>query len=167
MDRVKRLVILTAVCLAAAMGLMLVYWVATASLESWRTAVAAGGVAVLLAGIVLLAHRGRVRLAAALLTGLVFFPVVEVSYEYGLGTPSIAGFVLPILLAAFTVGLGACFVVAGVAIAAVWLIGAAAALGWYVPWIPYQVSDLPFTAPFYTVLFLLVAGITAYAVKRP
>ena len=79
MDRVKCLIILTAACLAPAMALMLVYWVVTASLESWMTAVTAGGVTVLLAGIILLARRGRVRLAAALLTSLFFLLVMEVS----------------------------------------------------------------------------------------
>jgi hypothetical protein len=167
MDRIKaRIVTVTAGSIIAAMVLMIVYWVATNSLEQIETVIAAAVVSLLLGGVILLARRGRVRLAAWLLTGFLLVLIVLVSGGYGIGTPSIAGFLIPILLAALAIGPVAGYVTTGVSILIVWGLGAAAALGWIETWIPYQVSDLTFSAPFYTLLFLLVAAMVGASQKK-
>jgi hypothetical protein len=167
MNRIQRLVVLTAACLGSASLLMLLYWIVTASLESWGTALAGLVLCLLLASLVWLARRGRERLAAGLLTALLWLLVLGVSAGYGLGTPSVAGFVLPILLAGFVFGAGGGYGMAALASLAVWGIGAAAALGWYQPSIPPQESDLTFTAPMYTFLFVLTAVMVNSYTKQP
>lgn len=166
MNRTQRLVILTAACLGGTSLLMLLYWIITASLESWDTAVAGLVLCLTLMGVILLARR-RERLAGGLLAALLWLVVLGISVEYGLGTPSIAGFVLPILLAGFVFGAGGGSGMAALATAAVWGIGAAAALGWYQPSIPPQESDLTFTAPMYTFLFVLTAVMVNSYTRQP
>lgn len=161
-----RLITIVSVSMAAAMLLMILYWVATSSLEDIESIYIAFGISALLGGIVLIARRGRPRLAGGLLTGLLFLLILAASVGYGVGTPSTAGFLLSIVLAAAALGPAACWLVTGLSLAAVWTTALAAALGWYEPWIPYQTSDLTFTAPFYTILFLLVAAILTLAQRR-
>lgn len=161
-----RLITIISVSMAAAMLLMILYWVATSSLEDIESIYLALGISALLAGIVLLARRGRPRLAGSLLTSLLFLLILAASVGYGVGTPSTAGFLLSIVLAAAALGPAACWLVTGLSLAAVWTTALAAALGWYEPWIPYQASDLTFTAPFYTMLFLLVAATLTIAQRR-
>ncbi|MEZ0396418.1 MAG: hypothetical protein ABWK53_08340 [Anaerolineales bacterium] len=161
-----RLVTLLSISMAAAMLLMILYWAATDSLEDRETIFIALGLILLLGGLTLLARRGRPHLAAGLLTGLLFLLILAASVGYGVGTPSTAGFLLPIVLAAAALGPAACWLVTGLSLAAVWITALAAAQAWYAPWIPYQTSDLTFTAPFYTFLFLLTAVILTTARLR-
>jgi hypothetical protein len=161
-----RLVTVTAGSIIAAMVLMIVYWVATGSLEDIETVIGAVGVSLLLGGMILLARRGRLRLAAWLLTGFLLALIMLVSGGYGLGTPSIAGLILPIVLAGLAISPGAGYAVTGLSVLIVWGIGTAAALSWIEPRIPYQASDLTFSAPFYTLLFLLVAAMVGAAHKQ-
>jgi hypothetical protein len=166
-DGVKtRLITIVSASLAAAMLLMILYWVATASLEDTATIYIALGLILLLGGIVLLARRGHPRLAGGLLTALLYLLILAASVGYGVGTPSTAGFLLSIVLAAAVLGPAACWTATGFSVAAVWIIALAAGQGWYEPWIPYQVSDLTFTAPFYTLLFVLIAVILTSAPRQ-
>ncbi len=158
-----RLITIVSVSMAAAMLLMIFYWIVTASLEDIETIFIALGLVLLLGGIVLIARRGRPRLAGGLLTGLLFLIILAASVSYGVGTPSTAGFLLPIVLAAAALGPAACWLTTGLSLAAIWTAALAAAQGWYEPWISFQPSDLTFTAPFYSLLFVLTAIILTTA----
>jgi hypothetical protein len=161
----KRLVILTAACITGAMVLFIAYWIITGSLETYVTVIAAGVLTLLLAGIMLLARRGRVRLAAGLLVGLMFVLVTADLSQYGLQSPSATSFIVPILLAAFTLGATAGTIVAGAAVLVVWGIGLGAMLG--LPGlVAYDVSMLTFNAPYYTLIYILVTAITGYFVRN-
>jgi len=78
---------------------------------------------------------------------------------YGVGTLSSAGFLIPIILASCGAGLWAGLALALVGSAWMWVIAFASSTGVLQPWIPYEVSNLTFDAPFLTVLFFLVAFI--------
>jgi len=167
MNRLQRLVILTAALVGSAILLMLFYWIITSSLESWGTVLSGVFLCLLLASLLWLARGGRERLAAALLTALLWLLNLALAAGYGLGTPSIAGFILPILLSRFGFGASLGYGITALSVAAVWGIGAAAAAGWYQPWIPFQESDLTFTAPMYTFLFTLtILMVSSYIQKQ-
>ncbi len=165
-DMKTRQIVVVSVGMIAAMLLMILYWLATGSLEDRETPWLAAGLSLLLGGIILLARRGRTRLAGSLLTALLFLLILAASVSYGVGTPSTAGFALPIVLAAAALGPAAGWLVTGLSLVAIWMTALAAAQGWYAPWIPYQVSDLTFTAPFYTLLFVLIALVVTNAPPR-
>jgi hypothetical protein len=167
MENAKRFIVVTAICIAAAVFALLSYWIITLSLESWGTVAAGVVLCGLLVGIAFLAWRGKVRMAAWALTALLWLATLAVSASYGLGTPSIAGFILPILLSVLALGPQAGMGVTLATVIAVWCLGLAAALGWFQPSIPYQASDLTFNAPFYTLLFTLVTVMAGnYTIRR-
>jgi hypothetical protein len=151
------LVVGTCLGVGAACVLIIVGWAVTGTLEDWETIVAAVVLAGLLAGIVLLARAGRVRLAAWLLVGLLALLIAADVAGYGLGSPTAAAFCIPIVLAACALGLWAGLGVAAFASLAIWLIATAGLAGWYTPQIAPDVSYLSFEAPVMTVILLAVA----------
>ncbi|RPI29352.1 MAG: hypothetical protein EHM70_15795, partial [Chloroflexota bacterium] len=80
-------------------------WALTGTLEDWETVV--GGVIfiAILAGLAVLARRGRPALAALALAALLFVFVGADAAYYGLGSPSAVAFLLPVLLISCTLGL--------------------------------------------------------------
>lgn len=147
---------------AAAWGLVLA-WLVSGDLE-WETAVASLVFTLLLVGL-LAVNRRRPSLALWLLVSLLLLLITLDVSSYGLGEPGAAAFFLPLALAACGLGLRAGLVTAGVSTAVVWLTAVGAALNWYMPETAYQESHLTFTAPFFTVLFWVVALMIGYWVQ--
>jgi hypothetical protein len=138
----------------ASLGLILV-WRATGDLE-WETVVAAAVLGLILAGIGFLARRGHSQAAAWILVGLLMLLVSADTWGYSLGEPGAAAYVLPIVLAGLALGWKAGIGMAGLASALVWLLAWMEVNG-QLPGITGAISHLTFNAPFYTVIFFIVA----------
>ncbi len=137
----------------------ILFWIFTASLEELSTVTAGVVLALVLFGIMLLVQRGKIRLGLWLLTSLLTVLTLEISREYGVSTLSSAGFLIPIVLASCGTGLWAGLALALIGSAGMWIIAFASLSGSLQPWIPFQVSNLTFDAPFLTILFFLIAFI--------
>jgi hypothetical protein len=153
--------VLVATCFAIGAGTLalLLYWIVFSWLEELLT-VGIGLVLILIvAGIVALVKQGRVRAAAWALTILMALLTLTDIVEYGVGGTTATGFLIPIALAAFTLGprLGMGTAILGsVAAFAIALAGAAGALHTE---IPFQESNLSFDAMALTLIYLLVGMI--------
>ena len=141
---------------------MILFWVFTGSLEEISTVVADAVLIIILLGMTVLVRRGNTRLALWLLTALLAFLTLDISAMYGVGTLSSAGFLIPIILAACGAGLWAGLALALVGCAGMWIIAFASSTGALQPWIPFEVSNLTFDAPFLTILFFLIAVILGF-----
>ena len=159
-DRARAIVVLTTcgVVILATLAIIL-FWVFTGSLEDTSTITAGFVLLLMMLGLVALVRRGNVRLALWLLIVLLALIILEISVEYGVSTLSSSAFLLPILLAACGAGLWAGLFLALVGSTGMWVIAFASANGTLQPWIPYQVSNLTFDAPFLTILFFMIAVI--------
>jgi hypothetical protein len=113
--------------------------------------------ALALVGIGFLAREGGVLLAAGALVALLTLMVTAVVATYGLASVGASAYVLPIVLAACTLGLGAGLGMAGVSAAIAWLLAWGERAGWRKPVLQTHVYHLTFNAPALTVLFLLTA----------
>lgn len=150
------LVIYTCLGIVGASAALVVTWLLTGDLDP-ETPVAALALALLLAGLALLARSGRVTWAAGGLTALLFLLVTADAWAFGLASPAAAAYCLPVTLAACALGLWAGLGVALTAGLSLWLLAWGAVAGWHSPWGPVEVSHLTFNAPFYTVILLLLA----------
>ncbi len=154
------LIVATCFSVSAAYAALIVFWFLTGDLD-WESTILWAILTVILGGFVALARRGRVTLAAGIIVGLLTLLTVADVSSYGVGEPGAAGFTLPILFAACTLGFWPALGVALVGSAAVWLTAAAEIGNWW-NWLPAPVeSHLTFNAPMYTVVFVLVALISA------
>jgi hypothetical protein len=153
------LVMVTCTGLALALLALLLVWLISGDLEL-VTATGAFIFILVMAGIAALARRGRGRLAAWVLIGLLTLLMTANAASFGLGSPSVAAYVLPVVLAACAIGFGAGIGLAAFSSLATWAIAWSTLAGWYQPIIPAEPSHLTFSAPLYTVLLLLVALIT-------
>jgi hypothetical protein len=151
----------------ASLGVMLAVW---ALVLTWLisgdladvTVVAALIFSAVMIGLAALARSGRVSLAAWLLVILLGVLILADTADYGLGSPTIASFLIPIVLAACTLGLAASVGVAVLGSAGVWLIAVALSAGWYQSSMPFRIDHLTFNAPLLTVVFLLVAVVAGW-----
>lgn len=153
-----RLVILTCLGLVSATLALILTWLISGDLQ-WETVVAGTVLALLLAGLIALAHRGRVGIAMGLLIGLLSLIITTDVAAYGLGSPAAAAYFVPIVLVSCGYGLWAGLGMAALSAGATWAIAWATTGGRYQPYGPVDISHLTFNAPTLTVLFLLVATI--------
>jgi hypothetical protein len=155
--------VLVAACLAvgAAILALLLYWIAFSWLEQTETVFAGLVLIALLAGILALVRRGNVGAAAWILTVLVLLLNLANMLDYGIGTTSSAGFVLAILLAAFTIGPAMGLAAAALGSVAAFAITLAASTGLLMTEIPFQQSNLSFDAVALTLIYLLVGILCA------
>lgn len=153
------LVIAACLGLVAAVAMLLLTWLISGDLE-WETAVIGLIFSLILVGIAALAHKNRGGLAAWLLIGLLTLLITLDTASYGLRSPAAAGYFIPIVLAACALGFWPGMSMAIFSSAVAWLVASANAAGWYTPLEPFEISQLTFNAPAYTVIFLLVALIT-------
>jgi len=150
------LILLTCAALATALVAVLLVWLISGDLEG--TTVIGGLVFVaLLGGIAALARKGRVKLAAWLLVALMGLLVLADSAAFGLGSPSIIAYLIPMVAALCALGFAAGIAVTLVGCAVIWLIAIAGWFQWYQPWAGFAESHLTYNAPVLTVIFLLVA----------
>jgi hypothetical protein len=160
----SRLITVTCLGVVAATIFMLGFWVLSGSLEDWETIVAGAVLSLILAGVAALARRGRVTLAAWLLTSLLTLIITENTIEYSVGSPSAAFYVVPIVLAAFTLGFWVALGIAGLGSVTSWVMAwGTTSGGWTTP--PAPIDHLTFNAPAITILLFVVALIAGYWVK--
>lgn len=156
-----KLIAVTSLGLLLAAWALVLTWLISGDLEG-ITVIAAVIFSGVMMGLITLARRGRVSLAAWLLTGLLCVLILADTADYGLGSPSIVSFVVPIVLAACTLGLAASVGVAVFGSGAIWLIAIALSSGWYQSSGSFQIDHLTFNAPVLTVIFLLIASIVGW-----
>ncbi len=157
----QRLVMVTSLGVAGAVLFMVLFWVFSRSLEDIETIYAAAVLILILGGIAWLARRGRDKLAAWLLVGMVGLIIaVDLPY-YGIGSPSAASFVIPIVLAACALGFWPGLGLAAFSTLVVWVVAwGTTSGGWLTP--PTAIDHLTFNAPALTIIFFLVALIVGY-----
>jgi hypothetical protein len=155
-----RIVSNTSITIGAAMLALVLYWIITGTFEDIETIFVLIGVLALLAGIVALVKRGNIQLGAWLLTGLILFLNLSDMAWYGIGTVASAGFIIPILLAVFSISPKAGMGVTIFSCVSVFLISYLADIGKITTEIPYQESNLSFDAPTLSLIFL-ISGILA------
>lgn len=150
------LVIVTCFGVAIALVSLTIVWAITRDLQK-QTVVASTVLLVLLTGIGVLARRGSVPLATWLLILLLVVIIAAEVYMYGVASLPASALVLPILVAAYGVGLVAAFGIAALGSTYIWLLAWGEQAGWYTPQLGCDISHLTFNAPGLTVLFLVVA----------
>jgi hypothetical protein len=152
------MVITTAsLAIAAAMLLLLLYWIATRSLQKRETIFVALLIIVFLALCVGLAMRGWVTAGAWLLTALMLLTNFANVAWYGISTSSSAAYVIPILLAIFCLGPDAGWAVTIVGCILVFTIPILQSRQLIKTVLPFKISNLTFDAPVLTLIYLLVA----------
>ncbi|MGB7538709.1 MAG: hypothetical protein WBM17_09235 [Anaerolineales bacterium] len=159
--RIAMLVIITCAAIVLGALALILTWIVSGDLQL-ETVAAAGILFLILAGLVLLALRGRERAALVILAVLLFILVAADLTESGLHTSMAAAFLIPILLIAcglgMRAGIGAALICSGFG----WLLAAAENGGWMAVPYPIDISHLTFDAPALTVVFLLCAAIAGY-----
>lgn len=157
----QKLILVSSLGVAGAVLFMVLYWVFSRSLEDIETLYAAAVLILILGGIAWLAQRGRDKLAAWLLVGLLTLIIaVDLPY-YGIGSPSAAAFVIPIVLAACALGFWPGLGLAAFSTLVVWVIAwGTTSGGWMAP--PTPIDHLTFNAPALTIIFWLVGLMVGY-----
>jgi hypothetical protein len=170
--RAKLILATCAGLILAIWGLVLV-WLISGDLQI-ETVVIMIVFSIMLLGIVVVSRSDRTPLAAWLLIALLGFVTIYDTTYYGLGSPDIVSFVLPIILAACLIGLTAGMITAVIGAIATWGIAVGAMQGWLNVAIPFQMDHLTFNAPMISIIFLLVALIvgwwsryTSALIRRP
>jgi hypothetical protein len=156
-----KLIMVTSLSVMLAAWVLVLTWLISGDLEG-ITVIAAVIFSTVMIGLAALARSGRVSLAAWSLVILLCVLILADTADYGLGSPSIGSYLIPIVLAACTLGLAASVGVAVCGSAVVWLIAVALSSGWYQSSAPFQIDHLTFNAPVLTVIFLLVAVIVGW-----
>ncbi|MBI5351431.1 MAG: hypothetical protein HZB50_02205 [Chloroflexi bacterium] len=150
----------TSIVIGSAMLALVLYWIFTGTFEDIETIFVMTALLILLAGIITLVKRGHIKLGAWLLTGLMLFLNLSDMAWYGVGTVASAAFIIPILLAVFSIGPRQGMGVTILSCAVVFLIAYLASIGQLQTEIPYQESNLSFDAPTLSLIFL-ITGILA------
>jgi hypothetical protein len=160
MGRAK-LILATCVGLIPAAWGLAVTWLISGDLQI-ETVIVMIVFSVMLLGIVAVSRSGRTGLAAWLLIALLGLVTIYDAAYYGIGTPDIVSFVLPIILAACLIGLTAGMITAAIGAIVTWAIALGAMQGWLAVAIPFQMDHLTFNAPLITIIFLLTALIVGW-----
>ena len=156
-----KLILATCVGLVlAAWGLALT-WLISGDLQI-ETVVVMIVLSIMLLGITVVSRSGRTALAAWLLIALLGLITIYDAAYYGIGTPDIVSFVLPIILAACLIGLTAGMITAVIGAIVTWGIAVGAMQGWLEVAVPFQMDHLTFNAPLISIIFLLTALIVGW-----
>ena len=150
----KQMVTICCLGLAGAVIFIILFWVLSSSLTDIETPFVGLFFILILAGISLLAHKGKISLAAWILTILLSFLVSADLLAYGVTTPSGGVFVIPILLSAFCLGRWVSIGIACLGIATSWL------SAWLHTNGPFaqpaaDISQITFNAPILTIILVL------------
>ena len=156
-----KVLVATCFALGGAILALLLYWIVFSWLEEIETVIIGLVLVLILAGIAALVKSGRVRAAAWTLTIFLTLLILVDLAEYGIGTVSSAGLLIPIALAAFTLGPWLGMGTAVLNSAGVFAIALAGAAGQLQTEIPFQESNLSFDAMALTLVFLLVGMLCA------
>jgi hypothetical protein len=156
-----KVLVATCLALAAAIVALLLYWIVFSWLEQIETVVIGLFLVLILAGIIALVKSGRVVAAAWTLTVFMLLLNLANMLDYGISSTASAGFIIAILLAAFTLGPALGLGTAFLGSVAVFAIALAASTGQLQTQLPYQESTLSFDAVVLTLIYLLVGLLCA------
>lgn len=148
-------IINTSAPISAAMLALVAYWLITGTFEDIETIFIVLGLLVAFAGIIALFKYGYIRSGAWILTGLILFLNLADMTWYGISTVASAGYIIPILLASFSVSPKAGMSVSILGCISVFAIAYLASIGQLQTEIPYQESTLSFDAPTLSLIYLL------------
>ncbi len=165
--RTAQVQIVTFACAGVGLAVIAIIggWAITGTLEDWETVVGGLILGGLLAGLAIMARRGHPSLSAVLLSGLLFVLVAADIVYYGVGSPSVAALLLPVLLIACTFGRKPGLAAAALSAAAVFGIAWASLNGMLETALPSVESHLSFTAPAISVILFFSAGLAGTAVE--
>jgi hypothetical protein len=153
------LVLATSLAVSGAIVFLILAWLISGDLQ-WQTVVAGAVFVALLAGVAGLARAGRTTTATWTLVGLLTLVITADVVPFGVGSLAAAGYVIPIVIAACGLGLGAGLGVAAFGAAVAWMVAGTTTAGWYQPLVPLEISHLTFNAPVLTAIFGTVALVT-------
>lgn len=161
LERTRAKIVSTlSIVIGSAMLALVLYWLLTNTLEDIETIFVMTGLLLILAGIVALVKRGYVKLGAWSITGLMLFLILSDMAWHGVGTVAAAGYIIPILLAVFSIGPRAGMSVTFLGCISSFLIAYLGSIGQWQTKIPYQASNLSFDAPVLSLIYL-ITGILA------
>ena len=155
-----KIISIMSIVIGSAMLALVLYWLLTNTLEDIETIFILIVLLLILAGIVALVKRGYIKLGAWLLTGLMLLLNLSDMTWYGIGSVASAGFIIPILLAVFSISPKAGMSVTILGCISVFLVAYLASIGQLQTEIPYQESNLSFDAPTLSLIYL-ITGILA------
>ena len=155
-----KIISIMSIVIGSAMLALVLYWLLTNTLEDIETIFILIVLLLVLAGIVALVKRGYIKLGAWLLTGLMMLLNLSDMTWYGIGSVASAGFIIPILLAVFSISPKAGMGVTILGCISVFLVAYLASIGQLQTEIPYQESNLSFDAPTLSLIYL-ITGILA------
>jgi len=155
-----KIISIMSIVIGSAMLALVLYWLLTNTLEDIETILILIVLLLVLAGIVALVKRGYIKLGAWLLTGLMLLLNLSDMTWYGIGSVASAGFIIPILLAVFSISPKAGMGVTILGCISVFLVAYLASIGQLQTEIPYQESNLSFDAPTLSLIYL-ITGILA------
>lgn len=153
-------VINTSLLLSLAMLFLILYWVATRSFESIKTAFAVLCVILFLSIGIGLEILGQVAAGAWLLVIIMLVLNLANMLGYGISTSASAGYILAILLAMFCISPAAGYAVTFLGCALVFTIPILQSKGRLKTVLPYLPSAITFDAPILMLLYLLTAAMT-------
>lgn len=149
----------TSIVTGAAMLALVLYWIVTNTFEDIETIVVLTIILIILGGIIALVKRGYIKLGAWLLIGLMLLLNLSNMIWYGIGNVSSAGYIIPILLAVFSVNPKVGMRVTILGCVSAFLISYLASIGQLTTEIPYQESHLSFDAPTLSLIYLIVGAL--------
>ena len=155
-----KIISIMSIVIGSAMLALVLYWLLTNTLEDIETIFILIVLLLVLAGIVALVKRGYIKLGAWLLTGFMLLLNLSDMTWYGIGSVASAGFIIPILLAVFSISPKAGMGVTILGCISVFLVAYLASIGQLQTEIPYQESNLSFDAPTLSLIYL-ITGILA------
>ena len=155
-----KIISVMSIVIGSAMLTLVLYWLLTNTLEDVETIFILIVLLLVLAGIVALVKRGYIKLGAWLLTGLMLLLNLSDMTWYGVGTVASAGFIIPILLAVFSISPKAGMGVTVLGCISVFLFAYLASIGQLQTEIAYQESNLSFDAPTLSLIYL-ITGVLA------
>jgi hypothetical protein len=152
-----RIIINTSIAISAAMLALVLYWVVTGTLEDIETIFIVFGLLLVFVGIIALVKYGHLLSGAWILIGvMLLLNLVDMTW-YGISSVASAGYVIPILIAAFSISPKAGMSVSILGCVSVFAISYLASIGQLHTEIPYQESTLSFDAPTLSLIYLIAS----------
>jgi len=152
-----RIIINTSIAISAAMLALVLYWVVTGTLEDIETIFIVFGLLLVFVGIIALVKYGHLLSGAWILIGvMLLLNLVDMTW-YGISSIASAGYVIPILIAAFSISPKAGMSISILGCVSVFSISYFASIGQLHTEIPYQESTLSFDAPTLSLIYLIAS----------
>ncbi len=152
-----RIIINTSIAISAAMLVLVLYWVVTGTLEDIETIFIVFGLLLVFVGIIALVKYGHLLSGAWILIGvMLLLNLVDMTW-YGISSVASAGYVIPILIAAFSISPKAGMSISILGCVSVFSISYFASIGQLHTEIPYQESTLSFDAPTLSLIYLIAS----------